>query len=158
MTCFAVVWTTWAYDDKCSILSSNVPSAGSNLIPGWLEHILSLIHISEPTRRVVISYAVFCLKNVVHTPAKLVIPRRGKNENVYKMSKNEKCTCKACKNTVFHCQICKFGRFLLPSSSWFLKLPNISNMRKSVSSDIQTLRSGLKKGCAAKFFNQLRSV
>ena len=32
MTCFAVVWTTWAYDDKCSILSSYVPSAGSNLI------------------------------------------------------------------------------------------------------------------------------
>ena len=34
MTCFAVVWKTWAYDDKCSILSSYVPSAGSNLIPG----------------------------------------------------------------------------------------------------------------------------
>ena len=34
MTCFAVVWTTWAYDDKCSILSSLVPSLGSNLIPG----------------------------------------------------------------------------------------------------------------------------
>ena len=36
MTCFAVVWTTWAYDDKCSILSrsSHVPRAGSNLIPG----------------------------------------------------------------------------------------------------------------------------
>ena len=34
MTCFAVVWTTRAYDDKCSILSSCVPSAGSNLIPG----------------------------------------------------------------------------------------------------------------------------
>ena len=32
MTCFAVVWTTRAYDDKCSILSSFVP--GSNLIPG----------------------------------------------------------------------------------------------------------------------------
>ena len=29
MTCFAVVWTT--NDDKCSILSSYVPSAGSNL-------------------------------------------------------------------------------------------------------------------------------
>ena len=29
-----VVWTTWAYDDKCSILSSYVPSAVSNLIPG----------------------------------------------------------------------------------------------------------------------------
>ena len=24
------------------------------------------------------------------------------------MSKDEKCTCKACKDTVFHCQICKF--------------------------------------------------
>ena len=31
MTCFAVVWTTWTYDDKCSILSSYVPSAGSDL-------------------------------------------------------------------------------------------------------------------------------
>ena len=34
MTCFGVVWTTWVYDDKCSILSYYVPSAGSNLIPG----------------------------------------------------------------------------------------------------------------------------
>ena len=25
MTCFAVVWTTWAYDDKCLILSSLCP-------------------------------------------------------------------------------------------------------------------------------------
>ena len=39
MSCFAVVWTTWAYDDKCSILSSYVPSAGSKLIPGQLEDI-----------------------------------------------------------------------------------------------------------------------
>ena len=39
MTCFAVVWTTSAYDDKCSILSSYAPSACSNLIPGQLEHI-----------------------------------------------------------------------------------------------------------------------
>ena len=30
------------------------------------------------------------------------------------MSKDKKCTCKACKNTVFHCQICKFEGFLLP--------------------------------------------
>ena len=58
--------------------------------------------------------------HVVHTTAKQVISRRRKNENVYKMSKNEKCTCKACKNTVFHCQICKFVGFLLPSSSWLL--------------------------------------
>ena len=28
------------------------------------------------------------------------------------------------RNTVFHCQICKFVRFLLPSSSRLLKLPN----------------------------------
>ena len=40
------------------------------------------------------------------------------------MSKAEKCTCKACKNPVFHCQLCKFVGFWLPSSSWLLKLPN----------------------------------
>ena len=39
-------------------------------------------------------------------------------------SKDEICTCKACKNTVFHCQMCKFVRFLLPSSWWLLKLPS----------------------------------
>ena len=39
---------------------------------------------------------------------KKVISRHRKDENVFKMSKDEKCTCKACKNTVFHCQICKF--------------------------------------------------
>ena len=38
MTCSAVVWTTWAHDDKCSILFSYVPRAGYNLIPGQLEH------------------------------------------------------------------------------------------------------------------------
>ena len=27
------------------------------------------------------------------------------------MSKNENCTCKACKTIVFHCQICKFVTF-----------------------------------------------
>ena len=53
-----------------------------------------------------------------------VISRRGKNENVFKMSKDEKSTCKARKNTVFHYQICKFVGFLLPSSLWLLKLPN----------------------------------
>ena len=35
----------------------------------------------------------------------------GKNENVCEKSKNERCTCKAHKNTVFHCQICKFVRW-----------------------------------------------
>ena len=61
--------------------------------------------------------------HVVHTTAKQVISRRRKNENVFKMSKDEICTCKACKNTVFNCQICKFVGFLLPSSWWLLKLP-----------------------------------
>ena len=49
--------------------------------------------------------------HVVHTTAKQVISRRGKNENVYKMSKNEKCTCKACKNTVFHCNYANLSGF-----------------------------------------------
>ena len=39
MTCFSVVWTTWAYVDSCSILSSYVPSAGSKSIPEQLEDI-----------------------------------------------------------------------------------------------------------------------
>ena len=47
--------------------------------------------------------------HVVHTTAKQGTSRRRKNENVFKMSKDEKCTCKACKNAVFHCQICKFA-------------------------------------------------
>ena len=67
--------------------------------------------------------------HVVHTTAEQVISRRRKNENVFKMSKDEKCTCKACKNTVFHCQICKFVGFLLPSSSWLLKLPIVRSER-----------------------------
>ena len=44
--------------------------------------------------------------HVGHTTAKQVFSRRRKNENVFKMSKDERCTCKACKNTVFYCQIC----------------------------------------------------
>ena len=52
-----------------------------------------------------------------------VISRRRKNDTVFKMFRNEKCTCKACKTTVFHCQICKFLTFLLLASAWLLKLP-----------------------------------
>ena len=48
-----------------------------------------------------------------------------------KCQKMKKCTCKACKNTVFHCQICKFVRFLLPSSSWLLRLPNETHSQYS---------------------------
>ena len=54
--------------------------------------------------------------------------RRRKNENVFKMSKDEKYTCKGCKNSVFHCQICKFVGFLLPSSSCLLKLPIVMSV------------------------------
>ena len=52
-----------------------------------------------------------------------VISCRGKNEKSSEMYKTENCACKACKSTVFHCQICKFVTFLLPSSSCLLKLP-----------------------------------
>ena len=70
--------------------------------------------------------------HVVHTTAKKVISRHRKNEDVFKMSKDENCTCKACKNTVFRCQICKFVGVLLLSSSWLLMLPNNYFPRTSV--------------------------
>ena len=72
--------------------------------------------------------------HVVHTTAKLVISRRRKNETVFKMSKDEKCTCKACKNVVFHSQICKFMGFLLPSSSCSCLLKLLSSECQSSSS------------------------
>ena len=50
---------------------------------------------------------------MVHTTAKQAISHHRKHENACEMYKNEKCTCKACKTTVFHCQICKFVTFLL---------------------------------------------
>ena len=61
---------------------------------------------------------------VLHTTVKQVISRRRRNENVCEMSKNENCKCKACETAVFHRHICRFVTFLLPSSSWLLKLPN----------------------------------
>ena len=63
------------------------------------------------------------IAHVVQTATKQVILRRGKNENVCEVSKNEKCLCKACEAIVFYLQICKFVTFLLPLSSWLLKLP-----------------------------------
>ena len=61
--------------------------------------------------------------HVIHTTAKKVISHHRKNENVFKMSKDEKCTSK---NTVFQRQICNFLGFLLPSSSWLLELPSLA--------------------------------
>ena len=40
----------------------DIAIASRPVTPVTIALILSLIHISEPTRRVVISYAVFCLK------------------------------------------------------------------------------------------------
>ena len=96
-------------------MCSNYP--GIKLEPALLRYQDKIEHMS--------SYA-----HVVQTTAKQIISRRRKNENVFKVSKEEKCTCKACKNTVFHCQICKFVGFLLPSSSWLLKLPNDLHITK----------------------------
>ena len=59
--------------------------------------------------------------HVVHITAKQVISRHRKNENVFKMSEDENYTCKVCKNTVCHCQICKFVGVLLPSSCSLVK-------------------------------------
>ena len=94
------------------------------------------------------------LNNCYHmlTSSKKIISRRRKNEYVFKMSKNEKGTCKACKNPVFLCQICKFVGFLLPSSSWLLKLPIIEMGRRATSSDFQfSLRVRLAIGMRFKF-------
>ena len=76
--------------------------------------------------------------------AKQVILCRRKNEKVFKMSKGEKCTCKACKNTVFHCQICKFVEFLLPSSSWLLELPNVIERMRLKHFSLQCMLNNLE--------------
>src|SRR5664279_6274880 len=48
----------YAVRDWARALDANTPHPLST----WTEFLLSLIHISEPTRRTPISYAVFCLK------------------------------------------------------------------------------------------------
>ena len=82
--------------------------------------------------------------HVVHTTAKQVISCRRKNEKVFKMSKGEKCTCKACRNTVFHCQICKFVGFLWPSSSWLLELPNVIERMRLKHFSLQCMLNNLE--------------
>ena len=83
-------------------------------------------------------------------------PRR-KNENVFKMSKDEKCTCRACKHTVFHCQICKFMGFLLPSSSWLLELPTpsfSSHLWLQIKRKRKLLSVEQRRGLVTKIFSQ----
>ena len=48
-------------DDCLQILTSDFAGNSAKEFIGT-QHLLSLIHISEPTRRTPISYAVFCLK------------------------------------------------------------------------------------------------
>ena len=53
----------------------------------WVAYVLSLIHISEPTRRVVISYAVFCLKKIflmIRRPPRSTLMRSSAASDVYK--------------------------------------------------------------------------
>ena len=47
------------------------------------------------------------------------------------MYKSEKCKCKACVTTVFHCQICKLLTFILPPYSWWMvKLPIVEGEQR----------------------------
>ena len=96
--------------------------------------------------------------HVVHTTAKQVISRRRKNENVYKMTKNEKCTCKACKNAVFHCQLCKFVGFFLPSSSGLLKPSESEILRKQDDAVLQNTKKATEYGLKVSEGNYKRRV
>ena len=88
------------------------------------KHVLTILELNWKQRFRDRQTKLNCTQVVHRTAKQQVISRHRKNENVFKMSKYEKCTCKACKAIVFHCQICKFTTFLLPSSSWLLKLPH----------------------------------
>ena len=103
--------------------SENLTSLFCNLFQLFKVIMLEKCHLTVLELNWNMGFDLSSYAQVVHATAKQVIFRRGKNENVFKMSKDGKCTCKACKNTVFHCQICKFVGFLLPSSSRLLKLP-----------------------------------
>ena len=60
-----------------------------------------------------------------HRKFDIICSRRPHNCRIghFTLYKNENCTCKACKTTSFHCEICNLVTFLAPSSSWLLKLP-----------------------------------
>ena len=52
---------------RVDILVNNAGGPPPGDFRDWTRDTLSLIHISEPTRRRGISYAVFCLKNILST-------------------------------------------------------------------------------------------
>ena len=71
MICFAVVWTTLAHHNKCSILSSYAPGACSNLIPWQLQHIfLSIMTLNNwkmiaETRSNIFRWRRVCLSSLI---------------------------------------------------------------------------------------------
>ena len=66
----------------------------------------------EKKKKLNLSYA-----HVIHTTAKQVISCCGKNKNICEMSKNEKCTSKACKTITFHyVKYANFWDTVAPSS------------------------------------------
>src|SRR5664279_4922367 len=56
------MWIVTRFFEGYFILGRSYPWIVSIAVAGVLTIVLSLIHISEPTRRTPISYAVFCLK------------------------------------------------------------------------------------------------
>ncbi|GAB5876302.1 hypothetical protein JMUB7536_27640 [Staphylococcus aureus] len=58
------------HDDDFNILSDYIETHGDFTLPMSVfdDLYLSLIHISEPTRLALISYAVFCLKKTSRSP------------------------------------------------------------------------------------------
>ena len=51
--------------------------------------VLSLIHISEPTRRYAISYAVFCLKKKIFVTRRLLKENEEKLQNLFEVNLNK---------------------------------------------------------------------
>ena len=58
--------------------------------------------------------------HVVHATVKQVISRRSKNENVFKMSKDEKVHVQSVQKFCFSLSNMQICGFLLPPSSWLL--------------------------------------
>ena len=64
-----------------------IKSTRDSSIPVLIECHLSLIHISEPTRRTPISYAVFCLKKIflmIRRPPRSTLSSSSAASDVYK--------------------------------------------------------------------------
>ena len=60
----------WNQKELFAYLFDNGQEITNYILTGGIHYYLSLIHISEPTRRTPISYAVFCLKKKNNTKKK----------------------------------------------------------------------------------------